>query len=389
MLAYFDAAPSPTFLVSLNVADEPQLVASNPPTFMRCLAAGLSGWLFGCAPHPVPEPPVPLRSAPSNTVSAPADVPEAATTKNDRAIVAQISRAAAERDPMATLKELCTRFPHRRSGSPDLEGALEWARSHLERSAQENVRVQPVQVPRWVRGREALTVLPEQASLAILGLGGSVPTPLRGVEAEVAGVRDFDELRARAGEVRNRIVLFDVKMTLDAHGMPNYGELAGCRRRGPNEAAKLGAKAVLIRSLTTDPAYAEACGYQHHVAALETDSGAAPIVALSMQGERPGPSGLATPKHFDRPQAVVALLGPLGVRRAVPFFAGADVQPLLARGTPGVGFVHDLRRHFDAHHSEADRTRTVDPAALRQELAAVAATLYLLAEMPKGLGARD
>src|SRR4051812_20243925 len=43
---------------------------------------------------------------------------------------------------------------HRLSGSPQLERAIEWAMEEMKRDGLENVRAEPVMVPKWVRGRE-------------------------------------------------------------------------------------------------------------------------------------------------------------------------------------------------------------------------------------------
>jgi carboxypeptidase Q len=59
----------------------------------------------------------------------------------------------------------------------------------------ENVRKDPVMVPRWVRGRESLDMLlPQPQSMPMLGLGMSVGTPPNGIEADLLVVDSFVEL---------------------------------------------------------------------------------------------------------------------------------------------------------------------------------------------------
>jgi carboxypeptidase Q len=107
----------------------------------------------------------------------------------------------------------------------------------------ENVRKEPVMVPKWVRGRESLELLqPSRQPLPMLGLGNSVATPPAGIEADVLVVRDFDELTARAADVKGRIVLFNAPFT-------NYGATVVYRSTGPSRAAALGAVAALVRSI--------------------------------------------------------------------------------------------------------------------------------------------
>src|SRR5688572_831070 len=93
------------------------------------------------------------------------------------------------------LAELTDTYGHRLSGSENLERAIAWAAESMKRDGLENVRTEPVMVPRWVRGRESAEIVaPPRHELAILGLGGSVGTPPEGVEADVVVVSSFDEL---------------------------------------------------------------------------------------------------------------------------------------------------------------------------------------------------
>jgi carboxypeptidase Q len=141
------------------------------------------------------------------------------------------------------LRDLTDLFGSRLSGTPQLEAALRWAESEMKADGLENVRLEPVMVPRWVRGRESLELVePDGGPLVLLGLGGSVGTPAEGLTAEVVVVKNYDELEARAGEVKGRIVLYNVPYT-------TYGETVRYRGSGASRAAKLGAVATLLRSV--------------------------------------------------------------------------------------------------------------------------------------------
>jgi len=112
------------------------------------------------------------------------------------------------------LAELTDTYGHRLSGSENLDRAIAWAVETMTRDGLENVRTEPVMVPRWVRGRESAEIIaPPRHSLAILGLGGSVGTPPEGLEAEVVVVTSFEDLRARSADVKGRIVLFNAPFT--------------------------------------------------------------------------------------------------------------------------------------------------------------------------------
>jgi carboxypeptidase Q len=80
-------------------------------------------------------------------------------------------------------------------------------------------------------------------SLPMLGLGGSIATPPAGITADVIVVGSFSDLTAQAARARGRIVLFDVPFT-------SYGETVQYRARGAIEAARVGAVAALVRSVT-------------------------------------------------------------------------------------------------------------------------------------------
>jgi carboxypeptidase Q len=141
------------------------------------------------------------------------------------------------------LAELTDTFGPRLSGSENLERAIDWAAATMQRDGLENVRKEPVMVPKWVRGRESLELLePARQPLPMLGLGNSVATPPNGVEADVLVVSNFDELTARAADVKGRIVLFNAPFA-------NYGQTVVYRATGPSRAAAHGAVAVLVRSI--------------------------------------------------------------------------------------------------------------------------------------------
>ena len=154
--------------------------------------------------------------------------------------------AAALRDSSsyARLTELVDRFGSRLSGSESLERALDWMLAEMARDGLDAVRGEPVQVPHWVRGNEhAELLLPRPRRLPMLGLGGSVATPPEGITADVLVVSSFDELRARGAEAKGRIVLYDV-------AFESYGQAVAYRTTGAVEAARVGAVASLIRSVT-------------------------------------------------------------------------------------------------------------------------------------------
>jgi carboxypeptidase Q len=157
----------------------------------------------------------------------------------DKLIAASQSSDAAWR----RLAELTDTFGHRLAGSESLERAIDWAVAEMRRDGLENVRKEPVMVPRWVRGRESLElVAPARQPLPMLGLGNSVGTPAGGLEAEVLVVTSFEDLETRKADAAARIVLFNVPFT-------EYGQTVRYRSAGPSRAAAAGAVAALVRSV--------------------------------------------------------------------------------------------------------------------------------------------
>ena len=143
------------------------------------------------------------------------------------------------------IAELTDTFGHRLSGSDALERAIDWTLARMKADGLENVRGEPVMVPHWVRGNESAELItPRRKPLTMLGLGGSVGTDAKGITASVLVVSSFDELTRRAAEAKGRIVLFDVPFK-------SYGETVAYRAFGATAAAKVGARAMILRSVAS------------------------------------------------------------------------------------------------------------------------------------------
>jgi carboxypeptidase Q len=182
------------------------------------------------------------RAAEPGTLSA--DDVKAAQALRDR--VAAGSRAA------DWVRELTDRAGPRLAGSPGDRAAVAVALEMLKSLGFANVRAEKVTVQVWSRTAERGEItLPVSQKLALAAIGGSVATPDGGIEAEVIGVRSFDELEAKKDTLRGRIVFYDVttERTKDGSG---YGKSVVYRGSGASRAAKYGAAGVLVRSIGTD-----------------------------------------------------------------------------------------------------------------------------------------
>jgi carboxypeptidase Q len=169
------------------------------------------------------------------------------TVKIDRyrAAAARIIGAALTSDrAYSRLAHLTDHIGNRLSGSQNLERAIEWAVTEMKRDGLDNVRTEKVMVPHWVRGEESLEMLtPVPRKLQMLGLGNSVGTPAEGISAEAVVVRSFAELDQLGEKVRGKIVVYNAPYV-------NYGATVSYRLQGASRAARYGAVAALVRSIT-------------------------------------------------------------------------------------------------------------------------------------------
>jgi carboxypeptidase Q len=156
-----------------------------------------------------------------------------------------IDASLVDQGGMQKLSYLCDRIGNRLSGTPALEKAIVWAAAQMKADGLSNVVTPRVKVPHWVRGNESASLVePVNKPLTILGLGGSIATPKRGVTAEVVPVGSFEELdRKGRGAIEGKIVLFNVPYD-------GYNRTVAFRTGGPSRAARLGAVAALVRSIT-------------------------------------------------------------------------------------------------------------------------------------------
>ncbi len=156
------------------------------------------------------------------------------------------------RNSFELVRSLTTEVGPRFAGTPGDKAAVEWAVRTMGEIGLENVRTEPVEVPRWVRGHESGEILePWPQPMFLTALGGSVGTPEGGLEAEVVMVFSLEDLAERSREeIEGRIVFINQRMVRHQDGS-SYGQTGIVRRSGPARAAELGATAVLIRSLGT------------------------------------------------------------------------------------------------------------------------------------------
>jgi len=153
------------------------------------------------------------------------------------------------------LKYICKNTIGRIPGSPAAAEAVEYTRQALIKAGADSVWLQKVPVPHWERGFEqcrmvSATMGSEELTIAALGL--SEGTSAEGVLSKIIEVHDFNELKVLGKKnIEGKIVFFnrpvDNKLI---NSFAGYGGAANQRTQGASEAAKFGAVAVIVRSVT-------------------------------------------------------------------------------------------------------------------------------------------
>ncbi len=151
------------------------------------------------------------------------------------------------------LESLTTEVGARMAGTPQDLLAVKWATKKLKSLGFDKVWQEPVTYKTWTRGIETASVIkPYPQQLHITALGGSVATKKNGITARVAHFPDLQALKnASAKQVKNKIVFISNRMQRFRDGR-GYGTAVAARSNGAIEAAKKGARAILIRSVGTD-----------------------------------------------------------------------------------------------------------------------------------------
>ena len=155
------------------------------------------------------------------------------------------------------LDYLSNQIGGRLSGSINYERSVKWGKEELDLLEIDSVWLQPVMVPKWVRGAPEYAHIETRPgnniSVPIVALGGSIPTPSIGISANVIEVKSFKELRDIGRDsVSGKIVFFNRPMDVTLiNTFQAYVGSVNQRTQGAVQAAKLGAVGVIVRSMTT------------------------------------------------------------------------------------------------------------------------------------------
>ncbi len=153
------------------------------------------------------------------------------------------------------LHYLCKNIGHRLSGSPGAAAAVEWTRHVMEGYGFDSVYLQPIMVPHWVRGQKEIGRVVNSRKMGtvemnVCALGGSIGTGPSGIVAKVLEVKTFEELKSLGKQVQGKIIFFNRPLDpTHVNTFSAYGGAVSQRGTGAVEAARLGAVAVVVRSM--------------------------------------------------------------------------------------------------------------------------------------------
>lgn len=236
---------------------------------------------------------LPLLLACARPVPAPAAAASESTWVSPELGRLQAAIAADGDRAWQRLARLCDDVGARPSGSRAYARAVEWAAAELRADGLPRVWTEPVVEPRWVRGAERLTMIaPREQELAVLGLGPTVGTP--GIEAPVSVVHRLDEL---GPQVAGTIVVINQPMPGTVPTIEGYGATVEIRWEGARLAARHGAVAALVRSVTPRSLYTP-------------HTGSVGVFA----GERNLPAAAITPEDADHLDRLVSRGVPVRLR---------------------------------------------------------------------------
>lgn len=153
------------------------------------------------------------------------------------------------------LNYLSNQIGGRLSGSIQAQQAVDYTKLQLDSLGLTKVWLQPVMVPKWVRGTPEFayfeTTPGVTTNVPICALGGSVATPQKGIKANIIEVDGIEDL-ARLGKeiIEGKIVFFNRPMDpTEINTFSAYSNCVDQRYSGALEASKFGALGVIVRSM--------------------------------------------------------------------------------------------------------------------------------------------
>ena len=154
------------------------------------------------------------------------------------------------------LEHLSKNIGGRLSGSLNAQRAIDWVKDELNNiDALDSVWLQPVMVPKWVRGTFEYANIESSPgntiNVNVCSLGGSIATPTGGIRANVVEVESIEELDSLGEKkINGKIVFFNRFMQSSlVNTFKAYEGGLSQQYSGAAHAAKYGALAVIFRSM--------------------------------------------------------------------------------------------------------------------------------------------
>jgi carboxypeptidase Q len=162
------------------------------------------------------------------------------------------------------VESLTTEVGPRLAGTEAESRARDWAVARLTALGFSNVHVELFDVPVWIRGDERAEVIsPFPQKMAVTALGNSGSTGAVGLTLPIIAFDSLELLRlADPAKIKGKIVYLSHQMKANQDGS-GYGPYGDARRKGPSVASKLGAAAIIIRSIGTDHSRGPHTGVQN------------------------------------------------------------------------------------------------------------------------------
>lgn len=152
------------------------------------------------------------------------------------------------------LRTLTKKVGARLAGSPQMVQAELWGAAALKAAHADTVWLQECMVPHWIRGGKDEGSIAEgnfkNRKLNIAALGNSVGTG-QPLQSPVIEIKSFDDLEKKKNQVKGKIVFYNYAFNpAYVKTFESYRDAVGYRSQGPARAARYGAKAVIIRSMS-------------------------------------------------------------------------------------------------------------------------------------------
>jgi carboxypeptidase Q len=162
------------------------------------------------------------------------------------------------------LHHLTKQIGARLAGSQGMVKAEQWGLKTMEASGAVKAWLQECMVPHWVRGgkdeagitsftptAEGIGKTKAERKLDVIALGNSIGTGPKGIVDNVVLINSFEELDAKKDLVNGKIVFYNYKFNPTyVNTFWAYRDAGKYRGQGPSNAAKYGALAVIVRSMT-------------------------------------------------------------------------------------------------------------------------------------------